>query len=229
MLRDSLSAFITVGDARSSVSRALLIICSSPQLNLQQKPKKMPNVPTTRDVVPGALVNIVLKADQPTGRTVQGAVGQLLTRGNHPRGIKVRLTDGRVGRVQSMAGSGAQQGQFDSVAETATGEIGSEHLHGGRRRRDGGWAQRADQEQAPSAQAVGLDAYIKPAKKRGKGKGAGNSTEGSAADDVGFEESRPGVLDQAASEAEDSTCPVCGDFRGDAAALTHHVQSHFDD
>jgi hypothetical protein len=34
---------------------------------------------------------------------VQGVVQDLLTRGNHPRGIKVRLTDGRVGRVQRMA------------------------------------------------------------------------------------------------------------------------------
>ncbi|GAB1199342.1 hypothetical protein APSETT444_008688 [Aspergillus pseudonomiae] len=62
----------------------------------------MPRVPTTREVVPGAPVNIILKADQPTGRTVSGTIADVLTRGNHPRGIKVRLTDGRIGRVQSM-------------------------------------------------------------------------------------------------------------------------------
>jgi uncharacterized repeat protein (TIGR03833 family) len=44
-----------------------------------------------------------LKVDQPTGREVQGIVAELLTIGNHPRGIKVRLQDGRVGRVQRMA------------------------------------------------------------------------------------------------------------------------------
>lgn len=59
-------------------------------------------MPTTQQVVPGAAVSIVLKEDQPTGREVQGIVQDLLTRGDHPRGIKVRLTDGRVGRVQRM-------------------------------------------------------------------------------------------------------------------------------
>ena len=62
------------------------------------------NVPTTQQVLPGTAVSIVLKADQPTGREVQGVVQDLLTRGNHPRGIKVRLRDGRIGRVQRMAG-----------------------------------------------------------------------------------------------------------------------------
>ncbi|KAI5370397.1 hypothetical protein Slin15195_G012730 [Septoria linicola] len=60
-------------------------------------------VPSIQQVVPGAAVSIVLKQDQPTGREVQGIVQDLLTRGDHPRGIKVRLTDGRVGRVQRMS------------------------------------------------------------------------------------------------------------------------------
>jgi uncharacterized repeat protein (TIGR03833 family) len=53
-------------------------------------------------IKPGLPVSIILKADQRTGRQVQGTVGQLLTRGNHPRGIKVKLTDGRVGRVHQI-------------------------------------------------------------------------------------------------------------------------------
>ena len=60
------------------------------------------NVPNIQQVVPGASVSIVLKQDQPTGREVQGLVQDLLTRGDHPRGIKVRLKDGRIGRVQRM-------------------------------------------------------------------------------------------------------------------------------
>lgn len=56
-------------------------------------------------VKPGQIVSIVLKADQRTGRQVQGTVSQLLTRHNHPRGIKVKLTDGRVGRVQKIGGN----------------------------------------------------------------------------------------------------------------------------
>lgn len=51
---------------------------------------------------PGQLVSIVLKADQRTGKQVQGTVAQLLTRHDHPRGIKVKLSDGRVGRVQQI-------------------------------------------------------------------------------------------------------------------------------
>lgn len=67
-------------------------------------------VPTTAQVVPGANVSIVLKADQRTGRQVQGTVKDLLTRGNHPRGIKVRLADGRIGRVQGLTAGGGGGG-----------------------------------------------------------------------------------------------------------------------
>lgn len=51
----------------------------------------------------GAEVNIVLKRDQMTGRLVRGKVKDILTRSaNHPHGIKVRLTDGKVGRVKEV-------------------------------------------------------------------------------------------------------------------------------
>lgn len=60
---------------------------------------------------PGLLVSIVLKADQRTGRQVQGTVSQLLTRHNHPRGIKVKLTDGRVGRVEQILPLSSPQGR----------------------------------------------------------------------------------------------------------------------
>ncbi|KAG8425821.1 hypothetical protein J3459_009653 [Metarhizium acridum] len=59
-------------------------------------------VPTVQQVIPGASVFIILKEDQPTGKETAGVVSQLLTRGNHPRGIKVRLRNGQVGRVQRM-------------------------------------------------------------------------------------------------------------------------------
>ncbi|KAH6890568.1 major facilitator superfamily domain-containing protein [Thelonectria olida] len=63
-------------------------------------------VPTVQQVIPGAPVFIILKEDQPTGEETYGLVQDVLTRGNHPRGIKVRLRDGQVGRVQRM-GSGS--------------------------------------------------------------------------------------------------------------------------
>lgn len=55
------------------------------------------------DIKIGAQVNIVLKADQRTGRLTQGTVAKILTNSpHHPHGIKVMLTDGQVGRVQEI-------------------------------------------------------------------------------------------------------------------------------
>lgn len=55
------------------------------------------------DIKIGANVNIVLKADQKTGKLTNGIVGRILTKsGFHPHGIKVMLQDGQVGRVQEI-------------------------------------------------------------------------------------------------------------------------------
>lgn len=52
---------------------------------------------------PGLEVDIVLKQDQRTGKLTRGVVKDILTNSAvHPRGIKVRLTDGKVGRVQRI-------------------------------------------------------------------------------------------------------------------------------
>jgi uncharacterized repeat protein (TIGR03833 family) len=60
------------------------------------------------DVRPGLTVDIVLKKDQPTGRLTRGVVQTVLTKSAyHPHGIKVRLTDGQVGRVQAILDSGS--------------------------------------------------------------------------------------------------------------------------
>jgi uncharacterized repeat protein (TIGR03833 family) len=56
-----------------------------------------------KNIRAGAKVSIVLKQDQRTGRRTVGVVKDLLTNSNfHPHGIKVRLTDGQVGRVQEI-------------------------------------------------------------------------------------------------------------------------------
>lgn len=56
-----------------------------------------------KDITVGARVNIVLKADQHTGKLTEGVVAKLLTKSSfHPHGIKVTLEDGRVGRVQEI-------------------------------------------------------------------------------------------------------------------------------
>ena len=56
-----------------------------------------------KDIHPGQTVYIVLKQDQRTGKQTKGTVKDILTRSSHhAHGIKVRLQDGRVGRVQAI-------------------------------------------------------------------------------------------------------------------------------
>jgi uncharacterized repeat protein (TIGR03833 family) len=60
-----------------------------------------PNPPKRSDIKPGTAVWVVEKAHYGTRNYAQGIVKEILTSAaSHPRGIKVRLTDGTVGRVQ---------------------------------------------------------------------------------------------------------------------------------
>ncbi|MDB5085629.1 MAG: hypothetical protein JWN30_2515 [Bacilli bacterium] len=55
------------------------------------------------NIRPGLEVDIVLKQDQPSGKLTRGIVKDILTNSaQHPHGIKVRLTNGQVGRVQAI-------------------------------------------------------------------------------------------------------------------------------
>lgn len=55
------------------------------------------------NIRPGLTVTIILKKDQRSGALTKGVVDKILTSApKHTRGIKVRLTDGQVGRVQSI-------------------------------------------------------------------------------------------------------------------------------
>lgn len=55
------------------------------------------------NIAPGLEVEIVLKQDQRTGKLTRGIVKDILTNSpSHPHGIKVRLQDGQVGRVQNI-------------------------------------------------------------------------------------------------------------------------------
>lgn len=167
---------------------------------------RLTRVPTIAQVVPGAHVHIVLKQDQPTGRTVDGVVQTVLTRSNHPRGIKVRLGDGRVGRVQLM-------GDGKTAPATVQHQFADESLS-------------APVDQDAPREQVGLDAYIRPAKANRRGR---EQNKIRAADVDG-----KGSIGQAATPSAASlqsptmTCPVCGAFEGDEAAVSHHVASHFD-
>ena len=56
------------------------------------------------DIKVGDVVDIVLKADQRSGKLTRGTVKRILTSsGYHPHGIKVMIVEGnQVGRVQDI-------------------------------------------------------------------------------------------------------------------------------
>lgn len=55
------------------------------------------------NIMIGSEVEIILKKDQPSGFLTRGRVDAVLTKSSfHHRGIKVRLTDGQVGRVKTI-------------------------------------------------------------------------------------------------------------------------------
>jgi uncharacterized repeat protein (TIGR03833 family) len=54
-------------------------------------------------IKPGIRVKIVLKQHQRSGVLTEGVVKDILTSSSvHPHGIKVRLADGKVGRVHQI-------------------------------------------------------------------------------------------------------------------------------
>jgi uncharacterized repeat protein (TIGR03833 family) len=56
-----------------------------------------------KDIHLGQQVDVVLKNDQRTGKRTRGIVKEILTNSSHhPHGIKVRLENGQVGRVQEI-------------------------------------------------------------------------------------------------------------------------------
>ncbi|KAK0106851.1 hypothetical protein ONS95_003573 [Cadophora gregata] len=208
------------------------------------------SVPTIQQVIPGSAVSIVLKVDQPTGRQVQGTVAELLTRGNHPRGIKVRLQDGRVGRVQRMASEeearvGAEglsglgrNGEGRSGANGHGGGVGmetgmrsemqmmGEQVGGFTGRKYGDY--RLDAPDEPPASELSLEDYIvtKGNKKNRRGKNI-SKTDPNLETAVGSGQAEV-VGDGSAAPSATTVCPVCGEFEGDEVAVAHHVNGHFD-
>lgn len=54
-------------------------------------------------ITPGCTVDVIQKQDQRTGKLTRGIVAEILTNSaTHPHGIKVRLRDGKVGRVAAI-------------------------------------------------------------------------------------------------------------------------------
>lgn len=150
-------------------------------------------VPTERQVVPGAAVFIVLKEDQPTGRETRGVVRDVLTRGNHPRGIKVRLGDGQVGRVQRLDASG------EGGAAAMGGAGGSSSAAGFTSRYTD---VRYDDEFPDGPPARSLADFMPQVEEA----------------EVEGERERRDV-----TGVEAVKCPFCEGFEGDEVAVTHHI------
>ena len=63
----------------------------------------MDSTPSRDKIKIGVNVQIIQKQDQCTGNLTEGRVNRILTSSNfHPHGIKVELTNGKVGRVQKI-------------------------------------------------------------------------------------------------------------------------------
>jgi uncharacterized repeat protein (TIGR03833 family) len=202
--------------------------------------ERNPNIPTYNQVLPGTSVSIVLKEDQPTGRQVQGVVGEILTGGNHPRGIKVRLKDGRVGRVQKLVSEDGKTGDGDISGLGSNSELS--------RNDDAAFAQLGIAPQANSVNStLSSPRPAQPPPKyqdfRYDGYEAPEREEANLEDYVVFKTKVKGkkgkkkIEDQEAiAEAQGETsastmtiaCPMCGDFDGDEAAVAHHVEGHFE-
>ncbi|EUC49346.1 hypothetical protein COCMIDRAFT_22927 [Bipolaris oryzae ATCC 44560] len=165
-------------------------------------------VPPYASIHPGTPVSLILKQDQPTGHRVSGIVADILTRGDHPRGVKVRLRDGRVGRVQSLV-SEAEGGRGEALVGGADAGLGrdGEVVRGGGRM-VGGRMERDVREN---------DEYFYDEGRRGEVDGGYFAALEEA--DRRYAGSRGG--------GETAVCPVCGVFEGDEVAVARHVESHF--
>ena len=143
-------------------------------------------------------------------------MADLLTRGDHPRGVKVRLRDGRVGRVQGLVSEAeGQQGEEIVGGPGANlGRNGEGAATPGRGGRRGGRVERDIREddvylyenRAPTHD-TGLFAALEEA-------------------DMRHEQGRLGLSQPPATE-ETAVCPVCFKFEGDEASVAHHVEQHF--
>ncbi|KAJ3829684.1 hypothetical protein F5880DRAFT_1470073 [Lentinula raphanica] len=173
-------------------------------------------VPTVRQVVSGAYVSIVLKIDQPTGRQVQGIVAEVLTSGDHPRGIKVRLVDGRVGRVQRMVTE--MEARAGSVGLSDLGRNGDTHVQHISRP-----AIRTDRTRLDTQHNLQEESGTRTPLQFNLGDFLPHDLSPPIKESEEFDLSCFNQI----SHVTLHTCPVCYEFEGDEIAVSHHVNSHF--
>ena len=123
----------------------------------------------------------------------------------------------------SGSGSGNEAGDGAGGMDGGNRRGGFGGGGGGRGRRGGGREGRrvrfAGVDGEGPEESIGLDAYVTP--------GPGGRQRGRRGGSQGSESGGPGQS-QSDFEYRIVTCPVCGVFEGDEAAVAHHVAGHFD-
>jgi len=161
-------------------------------------PRPNGNVPGIHQVIPGASVWIVLKEDQPTGDQTHGIIAQVLTRGNHPRGIKVKLRDGQVGRVQRMGApvteTAATTDRNALPPSTMNATSTTRFTH---RYTDVRYEDNDDYASEPPPRSLA---------------------------DYFPDEPEPPTTQTNNNTTVTATCPICDAFEGDDIAVSHHVE-----
>ncbi|KAL3426914.1 hypothetical protein PVAG01_00423 [Phlyctema vagabunda] len=132
-------------------------------------------VPKMSQLHSGVRVNIVLKKDQPTGRLTTGAIADILTRGDHPRGIKVRLQSGDIGRVQSLLSGNISDSHQESLqthvpSSSIVSSVTAQSQQTARVSNPRYKLQDDYRLDPVPRETVSLEDYIKPSRKKGKGK-----------------------------------------------------------
>lgn len=153
-------------------------------------------VPTSKQVVAGTAVFIILKQDQPTGQETRGIVQDVLTSGDHPRGIKVRLRDGQVGRVQRLDDGSSQPSAGTAPASNASSSRFSSRYTDIRNDEDFDYLEGPP----PRSLADFMPGLDEP-----------------AADVSSSEAGGARIVEDVV------VCPICEAFEGDEAAVTHHL------
>jgi uncharacterized repeat protein (TIGR03833 family) len=79
-----------------------------------------------KNIRPGVRVEIVQKKDQRSGRRTTGVVKDILTSSAyHSRGIKVRLVNGQIGRVQAILSEAPSETQEEQIHDTQENRDGA--------------------------------------------------------------------------------------------------------
>ncbi|KAL7793683.1 hypothetical protein V8C37DRAFT_83351 [Trichoderma ceciliae] len=159
------------------------------------------NIPTSEQVLSGAAVYIIFKEDQPTGRETRGIVQDVLTSGDHPRGIKVKLRNGQIGRVRRLddGSSEPSRGTAALASNASSSQFSSRYTD-----------IRNDEEyenylQGPPPRSL---ADFMPALDEPEANISSGEVEGAPTTET--------------SESK-AICPICEAFEGDEAAVTHHL------